>query len=66
MIVEIRNGTRWYPLLAERHIKRGRCTAWTTGASPHWGVNFMKWDLYDQFWAQLFVADAGQTTQTQE
>ena len=55
VIVEIRNGTNWYPLLAERSIGRGRCTAWTTGASPHWGVNFMKWGLYDQFWAQLFA-----------
>lgn len=54
VIVEIRNGTRWYPLLAERQIGRGRSTAWTTSASPHWGVNFMKWDLYDHFLKQLF------------
>jgi uncharacterized membrane protein len=54
VIVEIRHGNRWYPLLAERRLGSGRTTAWTTGASPHWGVNFMKWEQYDQFWAQLF------------
>jgi uncharacterized membrane protein len=55
VIVEIRNGTGWYPLLAERLIGRGRSTVWTTGASPHWGVNFMKWELYDRFLGQLFA-----------
>ena len=59
IIVEIRNGTSWYPLLAERRIGSGRSTAWTAGASPHWGVNFMKWDHYDQFWAQLFTPTSG-------
>ena len=63
VIVEIRNGTTWYPLLAERMIGRGRSTAWTTGASPHWGVNFMKWELYEKFWHQLFApAQAGHRT----
>ena len=55
VIVEIRNGTRWYPLLAERRLGRGRSTAWTTSGSPHWGVNFMKWEHYDRFWQQLFA-----------
>jgi uncharacterized membrane protein len=63
VIVEIRNGTKWYPLLAERMIGRGRSTAWTTGASPHWGGNFMKWELYEKFWHQLFApAQAGHST----
>ena len=29
--------------------------SWTTSGSPHWGVNFMKWERYDQFWRQLFA-----------
>lgn len=52
--LEIRNGTAWYPLLAQRSYGAGRTTAWTTGASPHWGLNFMKWEHYDRFWRQLF------------
>ncbi len=60
VIMEIRNGTSWYPLLAERRVGRGRCTAWTTGMSPHWGINLMKWEHYDQFLRQLFIsADPG-------
>lgn len=55
VIAEIRNGSTWYPLLAERLVGNGRTTAWTTSASPHWGVNFMKWEHYDRFWAQLFT-----------
>jgi uncharacterized membrane protein len=55
IIAEIRNGSAWYPLLAERQLGEGRTTAWTTSGSPHWGVNFMKWEHYDRFWAQLFA-----------
>ena len=58
VILEIRHGDRWYPLLAERKFGRGRTTAWTTGASPHWGINFMKWDQYDHFWHQLFASSS--------
>ncbi len=58
VLVEIRNGTGWYPLLAERKVGRGRCTAWTTGASPHWGLNFMNWQHYDRFWQQVFTRTA--------
>jgi len=54
VILEIRNGRKWYPLFAERRFGRGRTTAWTTSASPHWGLNFMKWDHYDRFWQQVF------------
>lgn len=56
VIAEIRNGNAWYPLLAERKVGKGRSTCLTTSASPHWGVNFMKWEQYDQLWAQLFQA----------
>ena len=54
LIVEIENLGEWYPLLAEQTFGDGRVTTWMTGASPHWGINFMKWDFYDQFWQQLF------------
>jgi uncharacterized membrane protein len=55
-IVEIGNGGQWYPLLASRTFGEGRVTCWTTGASPHWGINFMKWRQYGQFWKQVFSA----------
>ncbi len=53
-IVEIQFADRWYPLLAARVLGRGRVTAWTTGASPHWGVNFVKWPRLNQFWRHVF------------
>lgn len=53
-VVEIENCGTWYPLLASRHLGDGRVTCWTTGASPHWGINFMKWPQYGQFWKQVF------------
>lgn len=53
-IVEIANCGRWHPLLAARRLGKGRVTSWTTGASPHWGINFMKWKSYTQFWTQVF------------
>jgi uncharacterized membrane protein len=55
-LVEINNQGTWYPLLAARTCGRGRITCWTTGASPHWGINFMKWSLYPRFWKQVFAA----------
>jgi uncharacterized membrane protein len=54
-IVEIQNQGQWYPLLASRGYGAGRVTCWTTGASPHWGINFMKWKQYAQFWKQVFA-----------
>jgi uncharacterized membrane protein len=53
-IVEIENQGQWYPLLAERELGAGLVTCWMTGASPHWGINFMKWALYQRFWMQVF------------
>ncbi len=53
-IVEIENQGQWYPLLAERSVGAGRVTCWMSGASPHWGINFMKWDSYLRFWTQVF------------
>lgn len=57
-IVEIENLGKWHPLLAERSYGKGRVTCWTTGASPHWGINFMQWDQYTRFWHQLFSPES--------
>lgn len=56
ILLEIRHGTAWYPLLAERKLGAGRVTAFTSGASPHWGVNFMKWPGYGDFWRRVFLS----------
>ena len=53
-ILEIENMGEWHPLLAEQNFGYGRVSCWMTGASPHWGINFMKWEQYQQFWTQLF------------
>jgi len=53
-ILEIQYWNEWFPLLAQRALGSGRITAWTTGASPHWGINLIKWKQYNQFWRQLF------------
>ena len=55
VIVEINDQGRWFPLLASRSHGKGRVTAWMTGASPHWGINFMKWKEYHRFWRQVFA-----------
>jgi uncharacterized membrane protein len=53
-LVEIQDRNDRRPLLAARAFGAGRVTCWTTGASPHWGINFMKWNQYGQFWRQVF------------
>ena len=53
-IVEIAFAGRWYPLLASHSFGAGRVSVWTTGASPHWGINFVKWPQYNRFWKQFF------------
>jgi len=55
-IVEVENQGAWHPLLAEHRHGAGRVTCWMTGASPHWGINFMKWKQYGAFWSQLFLS----------
>lgn len=54
-LVDVRNGNSWHPLLAMRNFENGIMSAWMTGASPHWGINFMKWKYYSQFWKQVFT-----------
>ena len=53
-LVEVKDQGKWHPLLTERRYGNGRVTCWMTGASPHWGINFMKWNQYALFWRQLF------------
>ncbi|MBM4172407.1 MAG: hypothetical protein FJ214_11100 [Ignavibacteria bacterium] len=54
-LIDIRNGDSWYPLFALREFGKGLVTCWMSGASPHWGINFMKWKEYKKFWQQVFL-----------
>jgi uncharacterized membrane protein len=54
-IIEIENLRKWHPLLATRSYGKGFVSCWMTGASPHWGINFMKWKEYQKFWMQVFT-----------
>jgi uncharacterized membrane protein len=44
-----------HPLLAWHTVGAGRVSCWMTGASPHWGINFMRWDQYGRFWRRVFA-----------
>jgi uncharacterized membrane protein len=52
--IQIDDRGRLRPLLAARGFGSGRVTCWLSGASPHWGINFMRWGQYAQFWRQVF------------
>lgn len=54
-ILEIQDGEEWYPLLAAQAFGAGKVSAFTSSASPHWGINLVKWEQYDQLWQQLFT-----------
>ncbi|MCA6078118.1 glutamine amidotransferase [Fulvivirga sedimenti] len=54
-LLEIHAWGEWHPLLAGHHVGKGKVTAFTTSASPHWGINLVKWPQYRQLWAQLFT-----------
>jgi uncharacterized membrane protein len=54
--IEIENMGTWHPLLAEHRFGAGRVSCWMTGASPHWGINLMKWNQYGRFWSQVFAS----------
>ena len=54
-ILEISAMGKWHPLLAAHRYGEGKVSAFTTSASPHWGINLVKWDKYDQLWYQLFT-----------
>lgn len=57
-LLEIKYWDQWFPLLSQHSLGKGRVSAWTTGASPHWGINLIKWSQYDQFWRQLFTSSS--------
>jgi len=38
------------PLLAVRAFGKGRVLAYTSDPAPHWGLNFVYWDGYAEFW----------------
>jgi uncharacterized membrane protein len=54
-LLEIENMGTWHPLLAIQPFGEGKVSAFTTSASPHWGINLVKWDSYPQLWQQLFT-----------
>lgn len=56
-IIDIEFAGRWHPLFAAHQIDLGRVTVWTSGALPHWGINFVRWPDYARFWNQVFTAN---------
>ncbi len=54
-LLEIHAWGEWHPLLAGHRFGKGKVTAFTTSASPHWGINLVKWPQYNQLWKQLFT-----------
>ena len=41
------------PLLARWHVGLGWSLAWTSDIKNRWAVEWLKWPLFQQFWAQL-------------
>jgi len=54
-LLEISAWGHWHPLLAARKYGKGKVSAFMTSASPHWGINLVKWPQYDHLWKQLFT-----------
>jgi uncharacterized membrane protein len=44
------------PLLAVRRLGRGRVLAFMSDPAPHWGLNFVHWDGYSDFWLRCIDA----------
>ena len=38
------------PLLAVRQLGKGKVLAYTSDPAPHWGLNFVYWKHYNDFW----------------
>ena len=38
------------PLLALRQIEKGKVLVYTSDPAPHWGLNFVYWKRYNEFW----------------
>ncbi|MEJ2004609.1 MAG: glutamine amidotransferase [Cyclobacteriaceae bacterium] len=54
-LLEIEAWGEWHPLLAIHDYGKGKVSAFTTSASPHWGINLVKWPQYDKLWKQFSV-----------
>jgi uncharacterized membrane protein len=38
------------PLVAVRQVGKGKVLAYTSDPAPHWGLNFVYWKYYNDFW----------------
>ena len=38
------------PLVAKRDLGKGKVFAYTSDPAPHWGLNFVYWKHYNDFW----------------
>jgi uncharacterized membrane protein len=48
------------PLVASGRFGRGRTLAYTSDPAPHWGLNFVYWEHYAEFWLrclEIVLAD---------
>lgn len=48
-----------HPLLAVMECGEGRSGVFTCDPVPHWGINLIHWEGYDQFWVQFMHWLAG-------
>ncbi len=39
-----------HPLVAVRQVGKGKVLAYTSDPAPHWGLNFVYWKQYNNFW----------------
>jgi len=39
-----------HPLVAVRKFGKGNVLAYTSDPAPHWGLNFVYWEHYNNFW----------------
>ncbi|HLQ63591.1 MAG TPA: glutamine amidotransferase [bacterium] len=68
VLATVRSGPRGLddPLIVVREYERGRTMVFSSDTTPHWGVNFMKWGGYQQFWRQATQWLAGSESDTEE
>ena len=46
-------GEKKDPLIALWDYGKGRALAFASDATPHWAVNFIRWEHYSRFWIQV-------------
>ena len=49
------------PLVAGGQFGRGRTLAYTSDPAPHWGINFVFWEHYREFWLRCLAYVLGQS-----